>query len=117
MVAVQNGVEHRLKVEPFAHGATVLPALAYTGVERVERGRLRHFAGHRLIVPAGRDGERFAALFEGSALDVELEPDFLTASWRKLLTNIPSNPDLGPDRGPHGRARRAVGPRAHARSA
>ena len=92
VVAVQNGVEHQLKVKPHAHGATVLPALAYTGVERVERGRLRHFAGHRLIVPAGGDGERFAALFEGSALRVELEPDFLTASWRKLLTNIPSNP-------------------------
>lgn len=92
VVAVQNGVEHRENVEPHAHGAPVLPALAYTGVERVEPGVFRHFAGNRLIVPTGPAGERFAALFADSALGVELEPDFLTASWRKLLTNIPSNP-------------------------
>jgi 2-dehydropantoate 2-reductase len=92
VVAVQNGVEHRENLTPHAYGAPVLPALAYTGVERVEAGVFRHFAGNRLIVPAGSEGERFATLFDGSALDVEREPDFLTASWRKLLTNIPSNP-------------------------
>jgi 2-dehydropantoate 2-reductase len=92
VVDVQKGVEHRLHLEPHAQGAPVLPALAYTGVERVEPGVLRHFAGNRLIVPAGAIGDRFQPLFAGTALGVELEPDFLTASWRKLLTNIPSNP-------------------------
>jgi 2-dehydropantoate 2-reductase len=92
VVAVQNGVEHRENLTPYAQGATVLPALAYTGVERVEAGVFKHFAGNRLIVPAGPEADRFATLFGPSALDVEREPDFLTASWRKLLTNIPSNP-------------------------
>jgi 2-dehydropantoate 2-reductase len=92
VVAVQNGVEHRENLTPYAHGAPVLPALAYTGVERVEAGIFKHFAGNKLIVPAGPGADRFATLFDSTALDVEREPDFLTASWRKLLTNIPSNP-------------------------
>ena len=39
VVAVQNGVEHRENVEPYAQGAPVLPALAYTGRRARRAGR------------------------------------------------------------------------------
>ena len=84
VVGVQNGVEHRENL-----GAEVVPALAYTAVERVSDGVLRHSSGERLIVPASAAG--FAPLFDGSALQVELVDDFLTAAWRKLLANLAGN--------------------------
>jgi 2-dehydropantoate 2-reductase len=84
VVGVQNGVEHRENL-----GADVVPALAYTAVERVSDGVLRHSSGDRLVVPAAASG--FAALFDGSALQVELADDFLTAAWRKLLANLAGN--------------------------
>jgi 2-dehydropantoate 2-reductase len=34
----------------------------------------------------------FTELFAGTTLDVELERDFLTAAWRKLLSNLAGNP-------------------------
>ena len=33
-----------------------------------------------------------ARCFEGSALAVEIEPEFLNAAWRKLLANVVANP-------------------------
>jgi 2-dehydropantoate 2-reductase len=92
VVAVQNGVEHRENVGPYVDGAAFLPALIYAAVERVERGRLVHRTGDHLVLPAEPAAERLAALFEGSALHVELERDFRTAAWRKLLTNVAANP-------------------------
>ena len=87
VVGVQNGVEHRSNL-----GADVLPALAYTAVQRVSDGVLHHSSGDRLIVPAQERGEAFAALFAGGALRVELAEDFLTAAWQKLLANLAGNP-------------------------
>ncbi len=85
VVGFQNGVEHRENL-----GADVVPALAYTAVERVSDGVLRHGSGDRLIVPdSARD---FAALFSATSLNVELSDDFLTAAWRKLLANLAGNP-------------------------
>ena len=85
VVGVQNGVEHRENL-----GDDIVPALAYTAVERVSDGVLRHSSGHRLIVPASAPD--LAALFADTTLDVELSEDFLTASWRKLLANLAGNP-------------------------
>jgi 2-dehydropantoate 2-reductase len=85
VVGVQNGVEHRQNL-----GADVVPALAYTAVERVADGVLRHSSGDRLIVP--RSAPDVAGLFAATSLSVELTDDFLTAAWRKLLANLAGNP-------------------------
>ena len=53
---------------------------------------LRHSAGDRLIVAAEAAASDFAELFAGTTLHVELDDDFLTASWRKLLANLAGNP-------------------------
>lgn len=92
VVAMQNGVEHDERVGPHAHGAAVVPALANMAVERVEPGRVVHHAG-RLINLADRPGAgEFAGLLAGSVLRAEIEADFTTAAWRKLLGNLAANP-------------------------
>jgi 2-dehydropantoate 2-reductase len=92
VIAVQNGVEHRERIGPQAHGAVVLPALANTAVERVAPGHLVHRAGDLLTVPDESPAERFARLLCASALRVQIESDFISAAWRKLLSNLAANP-------------------------
>lgn len=92
VVVVQNGVEHRANAEPLAGPATVLPALAYIAAERVAPGRVVHRRGSRVVVEAGPAGVAFAEQWAPAGLDVVLEPDFRTAAWRKLLSNVAANP-------------------------
>jgi 2-dehydropantoate 2-reductase len=93
VVVVQNGVEHRERIGPFAGDAPVLPALAYAAVERVAPGHLVHRTGDRLVVPDEQPAaSRLQRLLEGSALRVEVDADFRTAAWRKLLSNVAANP-------------------------
>lgn len=92
VVALQNGVEHRERLGPYAHGAPVMPALANTAVERTGPGRLVHWAGGLITVAGEAEAAAFARLFNDTVLEVRIEPDFTTAAWRKLLSNLAANP-------------------------
>lgn len=94
VAVLQNGIAHEERVAPHAKGATVLPAIVYYNGERLapDHVRLRHIRGHDLLVPAGPQAEAFAALFEGTPIDVGRSEDFLTYQWRKLLVNVIANP-------------------------
>ncbi|NVO16424.1 MAG: 2-dehydropantoate 2-reductase [Rhodoplanes sp.] len=92
VVVVQNGIGHAERVAPFVGDATVLPALIYSGVERLAAGHIRLHTEGRITVPAGPAGDAFAALMEGSGLTVQRENDFTTALWRKVLSNVAANP-------------------------
>jgi 2-dehydropantoate 2-reductase len=92
VVVVQNGIEQRERIAPHAHGAEVVPAFANTAVERVAPGRLVHRAGDLLVVAAAPAADSFARLLESSALRVMVEADFVSAVWRKLLSNLAANP-------------------------
>jgi 2-dehydropantoate 2-reductase len=88
VVVLQNGVEHEAHIDH----PRLIPAIANTAVERIAPGHLIHRAGD-LITLADRPGAaEFAALLNGGALRTKLEPDFLTAAWRKLLSNLAGNP-------------------------
>lgn len=90
---LQNGVAHEASVRPYLPSeAPVLPAIVYCSAERTAPGRIVHHGGARLAVPAGPRGAAFAALFSGTAFEVEEEPDFVTVAWRKLLSNAVANP-------------------------
>jgi 2-dehydropantoate 2-reductase len=85
VVVIQNGVEHERHIAG-------IPAIINTAVERLAPGRLQHSAGNTLTL-ADRPGAReFAALFAGTVIDTVIEPDFTTAAWRKLLSNLAGNP-------------------------
>ena len=92
VVVLQNGVDHVERVAPLADGATVLPALVYVAVERVAQGRVVHRRGQRIVLPAGPPARALAELLKGSWLDLVEEPDFRTAAWRKMLSNVAANP-------------------------
>ncbi len=85
VLVVQNGVEHERGIR-----TPVVPAIIVAATERTAPGRMVHRAGNRLTVAPG--GEAFAGLLAGSVLEVVVEPDFKTAAWRKLLSNLGANP-------------------------
>lgn len=94
LAVLQNGVEHVERVRPFAGAAGILPVVVECPVERVAPGRVVQRAAARLNVPDGADGERFAALFSGTDVAVELTADFTSVAWRKLCLNVASGPLL-----------------------
>jgi 2-dehydropantoate 2-reductase len=81
---VQNGVEHR---ERFAGVERLLPVLAYCPVERASPTRIRQRGRARFVAPDSVDGAAFARLFDGTAVQVTVTPDFRTAAWEKLCFN------------------------------
>jgi 2-dehydropantoate 2-reductase len=89
VVALQNGVEHRQRVDPLAGGADVLPAIVWISAEPTAPGEVtvRPDIAPLLQVPSGEPGKRFAELMNGGWVRVELVDDFTTAMWRKLTTN------------------------------
>lgn len=92
VVVLQNGVEHRERVEPLVGEATVLPALVYIAAERVAPGRVVHRRGRHVIVPKGALAQDFAKILAPSEVEVREAADFTTAAWRKLLSNVAANP-------------------------
>ena len=90
IAVLQNGVEHRERLAPFAGPAEVLPVVVELPAKRLAPGRVRMRAGGRLTVPAGSAGEAFAALFADSGLVLEVTPDFAAVAWRKLCLNAAS---------------------------
>ena len=90
VAVLQNGVEHRARVEPFAGPATVLPVVVELPVERTAPGRMRMRGGGRLTAPESPQAAAFAELFAGSALGVERAADFASVAWRKLCLNAAS---------------------------
>jgi 2-dehydropantoate 2-reductase len=86
VVAVQNGIEHRVNLGPDA-----LPAVIMAATERLADGHVHHHFGHRLLVPDEPAATELATLFDGTIMDVELVEDFATEAWRKLLRNATGN--------------------------
>jgi 2-dehydropantoate 2-reductase len=92
VLAAQNGVDHRARIEPMT-AAAVVPALVYFNCERTGLGEVRVTRmGRGMVVPDDEAGRAALALFDGGGLEVEAVDDFPTAAWEKLLTNVMANP-------------------------
>jgi 2-dehydropantoate 2-reductase len=85
--ALQNGVEQVERVGRFCPSSTVVPAAVWISSEVQPEGWVRVRAGARLVLPANDAAESLAELLRGAGVTVELDADFLTAAWRKLLVN------------------------------
>ena len=92
VVVLQNGIDQAERAKPFAPTSSIVPAVVYCGAERVAPGYIVHHQSSRLIVPEGEAGARLGELFSSTGVEVVRTPDFLTASWRKLLGNVAANP-------------------------
>ena len=84
VTVLQNGVEHRVRVEPLAGGADALPAVVWLPAEVLAPGRVRQRGPVELTVPDGDAGRALAQLLGDG---VTLTADFATVAWHKLAVN------------------------------
>ncbi|MBB3604332.1 2-dehydropantoate 2-reductase [Mycolicibacterium sp. BK556] len=84
---LQNGVEQVERVGKFSPSAHIVPAVVWFSAETQPGGWVRLRTGVRLVLPDGDDAETLAAVLRPAGMTVELDPDFRTEAWRKLLVN------------------------------
>ncbi len=87
VVVLQNGVEQVEQVQPHCPSSPVVPGIVWYGAETQPQGWVRLRTEARLVLPSGPSAETVAELLRGAGCQVDCDPDFLTAAWRKLLTN------------------------------
>jgi 2-dehydropantoate 2-reductase len=85
--ALQNGVEQVERVGRFCPSSTVVPAAIWISAEPEPEGWIRLRTGVRLVLPVCDAAQVLADLFGDADISVELDPDFISATWRKLLVN------------------------------
>ena len=84
---IQNGVEH---VRLFAHlvpAERLVPVMINLPAVRSAPGRIVQHRHGIIAVPAGRNGEDFAALFAQTEIEAAAHEDFLSQLWIKLCGN------------------------------
>ena len=85
--ALQNGVEQVERVGRFCPTSTVVPAAVWISSEVQPDGWVRVRTEPRLVLPESGAASTLAELLRGAGVTVELDPDFSTAAWHKLLVN------------------------------
>jgi 2-dehydropantoate 2-reductase len=84
---LQNGVEHEARFTPFLPRARIVPVVVDIPAERSAPGLARQRGPGRLTVTDDAHGRAFAALFDGTKLELTLTSDLKTAAWKKLCLN------------------------------
>lgn len=87
VVVLQNGVEQVEQVQPHCPSSPVVPGIVWYGAETQPEGWVRLRTEPRLVLPSGPSAETVAELLRGAGSQVDCDPDFITAAWRKLLVN------------------------------
>jgi 2-dehydropantoate 2-reductase len=85
--ALQNGVEQVERVGRFCSGAAVVPAAVWISAEPTPDGAVRLRTSARLVLPDVAAARTLADLFRGTAITVDVDPNFVSAAWHKLLVN------------------------------
>ena len=85
--ALQNGVEQVERVAPLCPSSQVVPAVVWFSSETQPDGWIRLRTKARLIFPATDAAAGLADLLLAAGMTVDLDPEFLTAAFRKLLVN------------------------------
>jgi 2-dehydropantoate 2-reductase len=85
--ALQNGVEQVERVGRFCPSSTVVPAAIWISSEIQPQGWVRVRNDPRLVLPDTEAAGALAELLRPAHVTVELDADFSTAAWRKLLVN------------------------------
>jgi 2-dehydropantoate 2-reductase len=87
VAVLQNGVEQVEQVQPLCPSSSVIPAIVWYSAETQPQGWVRLRGEAALVLPSGPAAEEVAELLRGAGCRVDCDPDLITASWRKLLTN------------------------------
>jgi 2-dehydropantoate 2-reductase len=87
VLVLQNGIEQVEQVQPHCPSSPVVPGIVWYGAETQPQGWVRLRTEPRLVLPSGPSAESVAGLLRGAGCQVDCDPDFITAAWRKLLVN------------------------------
>jgi len=87
VAVVQNGVEHRERFAPYVAAEQIVPVIIDCPAERRTPEIVHQRGPAELFLQSDERGRSFAALFQGSAAEITLTGDFLSAAWRKLCIN------------------------------
>ncbi|OBH08163.1 2-dehydropantoate 2-reductase [Mycobacterium sp. E1747] len=87
VVVLQNGVEQVEQVKPHCPSSPVVPGIVWYSAETQPDGWVRLRTEPTLVLPSGPTAQTIAELLRGAGCRVDCDPDFITAAWRKLLTN------------------------------
>ncbi|WP_082974868.1 oxidoreductase [Mycobacterium sp. E3247] len=87
VAVLQNGVEQVERVQPHCPSSPVVPGIVWYSAEAQPGGWVRLRTEPALVLPSGPSAEAIADLLRGAGCRVDCDPDFITAAWRKLLTN------------------------------
>jgi 2-dehydropantoate 2-reductase len=85
--ALQNGVEQVERLGRFCPSSTVVPAAVWISSEVQPTGWVRVRNEPRLVLPDTEAAGVLAELLRPAGVTVQLDPDFSTAAWHKLLVN------------------------------
>lgn len=85
--ALQNGIEQSERVGRYCPSSRVVPAAIWISSEIQPAGWVRVRTGNRLVLPDTDAAATVAELFRGDEITVDLDPEFATAAWHKLLVN------------------------------
>ncbi len=92
LAVIQNGVEHVQRFAKRFDPVRIVPVMIDLPAERLSPGRTIQRGPAHLVVPAGRNGQDFLALFAHANFDARQTEDFTTAVWRKLCLNCAGAP-------------------------
>lgn len=84
---VQNGVEHARLFEHLVPAERLVPVMINLPASRSAPGRIVQSRHGIIAVPAGQNGEDFAALFAQTEIEAAAHEDFLSQLWVKLCGN------------------------------
>jgi 2-dehydropantoate 2-reductase len=87
VLVLQNGVEQVEQVKPHCPSSPVIPGIVWYAAETQPQGWVRLRTEAALVLPTGPAAMTVADLLRGAGCRVDTDPDFITAAWRKLLTN------------------------------
>jgi 2-dehydropantoate 2-reductase len=87
VLVLQNGVEQVDQVKPLCPSSPVIPGIVWYSAENQADGWVRLRTEAALVLPSGPAATTVAELLRGAGCRVDTDPDFITAAWRKLLTN------------------------------
>ena len=102
IAVLQNGVEHKERVAPFAGDAPVVPVVVDVPAVRRAPGEVFWHSRAGMLVQDNADGQAFCDLFAGSFATPAAVADLTTRMWRKLCVNAGSGAVLALTRQPMG---------------
>ena len=91
VVVLQNGIEGEQRLAPLSGEAEVVASVVYCAAELIAPGYVVHRQSQTLIVPEREASVRFAALFDGTPIEIRVTDAYLTEAWRKLGINVMAN--------------------------